>query len=169
MRPRLLVCNRKSCRGFTLLELIIAVAISGILVLGMMSTVGIVLKASDTSIGPSTGTREGHAAITQMYSELQLATALSEKAERAFTVTVPDQNFDNIDDTIRYAWSGTPGGPLTRQFDGGTITTVVDSVYDFDVQYIPPIGAVKSFAFKLQIDSNPNTAVRTAVPLVNEP
>ena len=156
-------------RGFTLLELTIAVAISRFLVLGMMSTVGIVLKASDMSVGPSTGTREGHAAITQMYSELQIVTALSEKTSRAFTVTVPDQNFDTVDDRIRYAWSGTPGSPLTRQFNGGAITTLVDAVHDFDVQYIPPIGAVTSFSLRLQIGSNPNTAVRVAVPLVNEP
>lgn len=161
--------NRASRRGFTLLELTIAVAISSILLAGMMSTVGIVLKASDTSIGPATGTREGHAAITGMCSELQLVIAISEKTATAFTVTVPDQNFDSVDDTIRYAWSGIPGDPITRQFNGGTTAQVVDDVHDFDVQYTPSVGAVEYLTLRLQIGSNPASAVRTAIPLVNEP
>jgi hypothetical protein len=42
---------------------------------------------------------------------------------------------DGRSETIRYNWSGTPGAPLTRQYNGGAVIDMIDSVQTLEVQY----------------------------------
>lgn len=39
-------------------------------------------------------------------------------------------------ETIRYAWSGTPGDPLTRQVDGGLAAVIAEDVQNLDLGYL---------------------------------
>jgi hypothetical protein len=48
---------------------------------------------------------------------------------------VPDRTGDGNPETIRYAWSGTVGAPLTRQYNGGTAATIIDSVQALSFTY----------------------------------
>ena len=46
-------------------------------------------------------------------------------------------------ETIRYAWSGTPGDPLTRQYNGGTVLNVSDYVQFFSLDYSKRAGQMQ--------------------------
>jgi hypothetical protein len=117
--------------GFTLVELIVAMGGAGMLITGLFSALYIALKASDTSLTPAAATIQGNATMTGLLSELQFARSFSELSTTAITFSVPGRDGESTSETIRYAWSGTPGDPLTRQYNGGTVAKLVDNVYAF--------------------------------------
>ena len=98
---------------------------------GLSSTMFLALKATDTSNTPASATIEGNAALNEIIADLEFALAFSEQTTNAITFTVPDRDGDSNPETIRYAWSGTPGDPITRQYNGGTVTRLVEDVHVF--------------------------------------
>jgi hypothetical protein len=51
-------------------------------------------------------------------------------------MTVPDRNNDGHPETICYSWGGTAGNALTRSYNGGTASTVVPNVCQFQLTYL---------------------------------
>jgi hypothetical protein len=49
--------------------------------------------------------------------------------------SVADRNGDDVPETIRYAWSGAVGTPLTRQYNGGTLVYILTDVRQFSLTY----------------------------------
>ena len=136
----------------------------------LSSTIFIALRASDTSATPAANTLVGLVRLSDMAAELQYTQTISEQTATAITVTVPDRDDpDTNPETIRYAWSGTVGDPLTRQYNGGTIANVADDVHDFAVQYYQPATAVEYLTIRIQVTSDSRTSVETSVPLLNRP
>jgi len=125
--------------GYTLIELVIAMVGASALMVGLSSSIFIALKATSTSDTPTVATIEGNAALTDMLTDIEFALSFSEQTSNAITFTVPDRNGDSTPETIRYAWSGTPGDPITRQYNGGDVATLVDNVHVF--QHDLPVGA----------------------------
>ena len=120
--------------GHTLIELIVSVAVSGILVVGLMSTLYTATRATDPAAGAGR-ILDGSLSAHDLLGELQLAVTFLERSANAVTFTVADRNGDTADETIRYAWSGTPGDPLTRQYNGGAALEVLQDVHDFTLTY----------------------------------
>jgi type II secretory pathway pseudopilin PulG len=129
-RPR----NRRRRSGHTLVELVIAVAVSGILVAGLTSTLYVASRAVNVS-GPTRDVLTASAAAADVLGELQYAITFTERSENAVEFTVADRNGDLATETIRYAWSGIAGDPLTRRYNGGTTVTVAEDVHDFFLEY----------------------------------
>ena len=132
--------------GHTLVELVVSVAVSGILVAGMTSTLYVASRAVNTS-GPSRSVLEASAAAADVLGELQYAITFTERSADAVKFSVADRTGDEVPETIRYAWSGTPGDPLTRQYNGGEQVEIVQDVRQFDLTYeyrqaeqVPPGG-----------------------------
>lgn len=119
----------------TLLELLVAVVICGILVTGLMSTFYVASRATDWS-GPAHDRQAGCTALQQLLSELQMALNFSERTATAVEFTVADRNGDLAPETIRYAWSGTAGDPLLRQYNGGPPVAVLGNVAAFALDYV---------------------------------
>lgn len=71
--------------------------------------------------------------MTDLLADIQLAQSFSENTTTAVTFTVPDRNGDNNPETIRYAWSGNAGDPLTRQYNSGAVVTVAENVHTFHI------------------------------------
>jgi len=120
--------------GHTLLEMVTALAIVGILVLGMASAMLVASRAVD----PDTRPRATHAAAeaaAQVLRELEFATGFTEHAAHAVTFTVADRSGDAVEETIRYAWSGAAGDPLTRICNGGAAVTIIDDVRECELTY----------------------------------
>lgn len=117
--------------GYTLIELMVAMVGSCALLAGLSSAIFIALKATDTSSTPTAATLEGNATLTEILSDIEYAIAFSEITTGAITFTVADRDGDDNPETIRYAWSGTPGDPLTRQYNGGGVATLVENVHVF--------------------------------------
>ncbi len=127
-------CLRHGRSGFTLLEVVVSASVLSIVMVGLASAMVIASKAvtkttSDTSSGAAAQ------AVQLIASELKNATAVSELTSNAITFTVPSRNGDANPETIRYAWSGTAGAPLTRQYNGGTAATIIDSVQSLSLTY----------------------------------
>lgn len=155
--------------GYTLIELIVAVSVSGVLMAGLSSTMFIAFQASDTSNTPAAATLEAHTSLTHLSAELQYAQRLIAADNRTIRFTVPDRDSDLGSETIRYAWSGTAGDPLTRRYNGGTVATVAEDVHEFKLEYYRPDSAVEYVNVRLQISSDSETSMETAIPLLNRP
>ncbi len=162
--------NRPTPSGFTLIELIVSLATASMLIVGLSSSMFIALRASNTSNTPVANTFAGLVRLSDMAAELQYTLTISEQTATAITVTVPDRNdADTNPETIRYAWSGTAGDPVTRQYNGGTVANVVEDVHDFGVQYYQPAAVVEYITIGIQVTSDSQTSVETSIPLLNQP
>lgn len=121
--------------GFTLAELVLSMAIMSILMTGLASAILIASHAlpDEGSVGSTVVESAGVA--DQIVEELRAAIWIREHTATAVSFTVPDRDGDAVPERIRYAWSGTPGDPLTRQYNGGSVVQVLADVYEFDLAY----------------------------------
>lgn len=122
--------------GFTLVELVASMTIGVILLGGMGSAI---LIASHALPGRSSATDailRGSDVVEQMAGELHCAVTFTQRSATKVEIKVPDRDGDLALETIRYIWSGTPGDPLTRQYNGGTIVNVAEDVQEFDLSYV---------------------------------
>ena len=156
--------------GFTLAELVVSMVGASVLLIGLSSAMFIAIQSSDSSLTPAEASLEGHAILTDMRAELQCAQTVTEQTATAITFTVPDRDDpDTSPETIRYAWTGTPGDPLSRAYNGGAAANVAEDVFSFNVVYIQSGGAIEYLNVKLQISSDARAAVETGIPLLNRP
>jgi hypothetical protein len=77
----------------------------------------------------------GAAGVNRLTSELACALSVTEMSANAITFTVADRNGDGAPETIRYAWSGVAGEPLTRQYNGGSTGTILPAIQSLQLQY----------------------------------
>lgn len=113
--------------AFTLIELVLAMALSAVVLLALQSVVLIAAKAvpganktpdaSDVSLG-----------FARLAGELSYAKAITKNTATRIDFTVADRDGDAADDTISYQWSGVSGAPLLRQFNAAAPQTVVPDV-----------------------------------------
>ncbi|UCD74311.1 MAG: prepilin-type N-terminal cleavage/methylation domain-containing protein [Phycisphaerales bacterium] len=125
--------RRERRGGFTLVEMIISLVIVSIIMVGMG---GALLMSSQALPGEDSRTDRITAAADvaeQIASELTYAISVTELTSTAVTFTVADRDSDSNPETIRYAWSGTAGDPLTRQYNGGGELDVAEDVHAFDL------------------------------------
>jgi len=122
--------------GMTLLEVVISITIISVLAGAMMSVMLIASRSLNAAEGPFARTADAADAAQQVTSDLRLAKQFLERTDRAVTFTVPDRDQDGQDETIRYAWSGTSGDPLTCQTNGGPAVPVAEDVQRFDLAYL---------------------------------
>jgi prepilin-type N-terminal cleavage/methylation domain-containing protein len=123
-----------SC-GFTLIEVVLTVAVMGIIIVGIGSALMIAARAVPTARSVTTTTVAAAEAMDQVVADLQYAVSVSQRTATMIEFTVHDRNGDDIPETIRYSWSGTAGAPLTRQYNGGTVENVLTDVREFNLLY----------------------------------
>ena len=125
----------KAMRGFTLVELVLGLTIMSILMVGMASAVIIAGKAMPDRVTlGQTLTTAGEVA-EQVAEEVRSALWIREHTANSIEFTIPDRDGDGLPERIRYAWEGVAGKPLTRQYNGGTVTIVMDEVESFGLEY----------------------------------
>ena len=92
--------------------------------------------------------------------------------------TISDITGDTNAETIRYEWSGIPGDPLQRAFNGSLLTTVIANVHMFTLTYHTRIvtdNAGQESYFNtgvtatVQIGTDSASQIRTTVRTFNEP
>jgi prepilin-type N-terminal cleavage/methylation domain-containing protein len=121
-----------SARGFTLIELVISMSILAILIAVLGSVAVLTGRATNTSGSPTTRMVDAAEVLDGIAAELRTALSFSERTARAVTFTVPDRDGDGTPETVRYAWSGAPGDPLTRAVNGGAPAVVAERVYGLE-------------------------------------
>jgi prepilin-type N-terminal cleavage/methylation domain-containing protein len=154
-------------RGVTFLELVVVLVVSSVLVLGLSMSLALGLKVSDPAATPAAATLEGNDLLMRMAVELPFAQTVTEKHSRSITVTAPDRNGGASAETIRYHWSGIPGSPVTRAYNGGVAAAVAVNVADFEIQYVPADGPIEYLNIRVQAGNDTRTSIQTAIPLLN--
>lgn len=145
--------------GSTLIELLISLSIMTVLLGGLTSAVLIASHSLPTGNDPLTASVQAGQVVDQIARDLLYATTFSESTNNAVTFTVADRGHGTAGpETIRYAWSGTPGDPLTRQYNSGTVVTVCQSVEAFTLDFKKRVGTLVGMPHVLLIvnDDPPN-------------
>jgi hypothetical protein len=115
-------------RGYTLVELLMASAASTALIGGLASAMFVASRALDPSQGAAARRTAADRAAAALLSDAQHALRLTERTATALTFAVPDRTGDNQPETLRYAWSGTAGDPLTRSLNGGAALPIASDI-----------------------------------------
>lgn len=121
--------------AFTLVELILSVTIMGILMTGLASAIVIVTYAVPSDESPAIMVVEATEVSDQIVEELRTAIWITEHSATAVAFTVADRDGDHVPERIRYEWSGTPGDPLMREYNGGAAIAVLENVRDIALSY----------------------------------
>jgi len=122
-------------RGFTLVELAVSMAVMSILMLAMGSALLVATQALPDADRSTTKVNQASQIAEQIITELQEARHITEQSAQAIAFTVADRNGDGSPERVRYAWSGTGGDPLTRQYNFGTEVAVLADVNTFALTY----------------------------------
>jgi hypothetical protein len=121
--------------GLSLLEVVAALAVTSILLLGLGSAMLLAGRALPDTRSPTAQTVAGTEALESVVTELRYAVAINQRLGRMIEFTVADRGGDATPEVIRYEWSGTAGDPLTRRYDAGTSVEVLANVQDFSLTY----------------------------------
>jgi prepilin-type N-terminal cleavage/methylation domain-containing protein len=121
--------------AFTLVELVISLAIATILLAGMTSALFLATRAMPGDARLVDQLAAETVTACDLTSELSYACHIVERGVRGVTFTVPDRNADGSPECIRYRWSGTPGDALMRQYNYGTTVAVLPDVREFALTY----------------------------------
>ncbi len=124
----------RSRRALTLVETVMASMVMGIVVASTMSAAHIVLSGASSLEAKNNATNDLALAMLRLRNELRFALTITELTDKTISFTVFDIDGDDVDDILRYAWSGTTGDPLTRQINMDSPTTLVQNCTRFDLQ-----------------------------------
>jgi prepilin-type N-terminal cleavage/methylation domain-containing protein len=127
--------NLLARRAFTLIEVVMSLLVLAILLAAVEASLVASTKAIPDPKSFTGAIRTGATAINRVASELVCAMSVTEMSAKAITFTVPDRNGDGTPETIRYAWSGVAGDPLTRTYNGGAAGNLTPSIQDFRLLY----------------------------------
>jgi prepilin-type N-terminal cleavage/methylation domain-containing protein len=110
-------------RAFTLIEMMMAIVIVSIIMLGCFSVVLMASKAlPDRNSGPA-AINSAAIAVDQLSYDLNFATAMTVTSANDIEFLVQDRDGNGMADKIRYTWSGVAGDPLNRYYAGGDPST----------------------------------------------
>jgi len=124
MHPR----RDHTCSAFSLMELIVSVTIMSVVLVATGSAVVLASKSLPSANSSCDLSISAAGAADQLATELHSAVSMEQYSPTMIEFTVERNAQKHI---IRYEWSGNPGDPLTRRYDGGTIINVLDDVQDF--------------------------------------
>lgn len=130
-RPRPIDSRRPTHRGFTFVELIVAVGISSVLLIALSSVVLLASRSIPSSASAVGRVFDATMVMGDLRTELLSAERILELTDRSIAFTVPDRDLDGWPEQIRYEWSGTPGDPLRWSTGGGTPVDVLADVRGF--------------------------------------
>ncbi len=132
-----------SRRGVTLAELVVGFSTMAILMGALMSAVLVAshaLPERDDARDRAGAVADG---LDWIERDLMWAVSVTKYSDTEVTFTVADRGHGaSGPETVRYAWSGVSGDPVTRQYNGGKETVVVTSAADFGFTWTTEIGRV---------------------------
>lgn len=136
-RQRFLSSQRQDCavHGFTLVEMIASLAVASLLFVAIGSAVMLAAQATPEDDDLTANLMQVDRVVQDIADEMQQALYVFQRGLRTVTFVVPDRNGDGEAEVIRYNWSGNPGDPLLRQYNGATATAVLNDVQDFQLTY----------------------------------
>ncbi len=169
--------NRQAKRGgYTLVELMISSSVGAILVAGLSGSLYIASQSFDQS-NSEVDQSAAQEILGGLMLDLNQAIRFTERTAAVVTFTVPDRTGDGLTETIRYAWGGVAGDPLTYEYNGSAAVTLASGVQNFDLSFLtrivagadvtaPPTNAAVVFEeFTEQKEGSGDTATAINTPL----
>lgn len=135
-------------RAFTLIEMTIAIALTGIVSAGLMSALLFSIKAIPAAGDAGLTAARLDAASEFILADAMLASAVSGTASK-ITFTVPDQTGDAATDTVVYT---VESGRLTRVLNGGDPRTLATNLASGSFGIITSNGRVVRIAALFKTD-----------------
>ena len=126
----------RGARGYTMIELVVSLSIMSVLLGSMVLTIWVAAGSIDDVSSPVARITSANDVLEEITSELRLALSFNERTPHSASFTVPDRDDDGLRETIRYAWSGVPGDPVSREYNGGRAVAIVEDVHHFDLTYL---------------------------------
>lgn len=136
-RPTSTTCPR----GFTLIEMVIAMALVGIVTSALMSAFLLALQAIPADNDPGITAARADAAFEFLLADAMLASAASASGSK-LTMTVPDQTGDDVAESIIYQIDS---GQFQRVLNSGTPRVLIEGVASGSLT----IAAANGRAFRL--------------------
>lgn len=109
--------------------------ITSTLMLSIGSVMLLAAKAIPDAKSPAASTITAAQALEPLVAELQYAASVNNRSATMIEFTVADRDGNDVPETIRYQWSGTPGDPLTRTCNAGPAVPVLADVREFALSY----------------------------------
>lgn len=148
-------------------------AVMTVLMGGIASAMILASRAVPDVETPLKARADGYHSADGLAGELFAAQAITSRTATVVEFTVADRNADAVAETIRYSWSGVAGQPLTRRYNNGTIDTVLENIYQFDLRYdIQSISGqpkVTVVHITIRAGADATSRVDTSVQLLNQP
>lgn len=159
--------GRSRSRGFTLIEVVMSLAIMSIVVSAIGSMMVLATRALPNPDDPASETIAAGLAMSRIVDDLRYATRLIEASPTAIEFEVPDRDADLSPEVIRYEWSGVSGDPLSRSVNGGSHEIVLERARGITISYtretsdlVPTVLLVVSSA---SLPSSQDAAKRTLI------
>lgn len=105
-------------RGFTLAEMLVSLAILGLLLTAMGSLVVLGARALPGKQSRAEMDAALDRGLARAADEVAQAESLLALGEREVRMKLPDQTGDGEPEVVSYTWSGTAGDPLVRTYNG---------------------------------------------------
>jgi len=121
--------------GMTLVELVTSLVIVSAIMIACGSAIVLAVRTLELSTSASQADSPD-ASVDRILADLQTATTLLERTDTSVAFTVPDRDGDGLPETIRYAWSGTAGDPLTVEYNGASPVDYAENVTEFNLSYL---------------------------------
>lgn len=120
-------------RGAMLMEVLVSCAIVGLIALGLQAAIMVSLRSIPDPGSPAQTAYRARQIVDRIATELETAIYIYEHTATTLGMTVADRDGDGNNERIRYAWSGTPGGALTRKYNSGSPVAVASQVQSFSL------------------------------------
>lgn len=128
--------NRRREResGLTLPEVVVALAVSTMIMIALQSTVTVAVKSVPDQSGPVQRDVAVARILRQIESELENCTRVISYTSQRVTFLVADRNSDGVDERISYEFSAA-GSTLARTYNAEAPVNVLTSISDFSLGF----------------------------------
>lgn len=109
-------------------------AIMTILLLAANSAIVVAARAVPDGRGRSSSILSAARGMDQLAADIASASSVTQMTATSVTFNVPDRNGDGSAEQIMYSWTGYPGQPLMRKFNGSSVS-IVPGVTEFALAY----------------------------------
>lgn len=151
--------------GFTLIETLVAVSVSGILLLSLGSVVVLASRAIPT--GRETVITAGvvERGISLMQADLEEAIDFASNSG-TIVIGVPDRNADGVGEVVKYTLDGS--GTLFRSQNGAPGVVILSQIKGFSVNLDERDNRIRAVRIELEMNATPSHRSVRAV-LLNNP
>lgn len=121
--------------GYTLIELVVAIASASVLMVGLSSALFVSARALEMDNGATLQQSRAEQALARLMTELGDATRFEGAGVNALAFYVPDRDGDGLEERLAFSWSGVAGDPLMFEQNGRSVVLLND-VASLDFQTV---------------------------------